>query len=170
MLTLRRRHDVRPERIERIRVKTFHEAVRLAARTPATTEEAQYSLPFPVAAAAVRGRVGAGEIAPKAFTDSLILRLSRSVELAECAEFNARFPAERWARVTLLLDDGTSLTSDPTTTRGDPDSPLGPAELTGKFRKLANPVLGEARAGRLEVLVAGLPGSASPELELMFAG
>jgi hypothetical protein len=42
--------------------------------------------------------------------------------------------------------------------------------LTGKFRKLANPVLGEARAGRLEVLVAGLPGSASPELELMFAG
>jgi 2-methylcitrate dehydratase PrpD len=170
MLTLRRRHDVRPERIERISVETFHEAARLAARTPATTEQAQYSLPFPVAAAAVRGRVGAGEIAPKAFTDSLILRLSRSVELAECAEFNARFPAERWARVTLLLDDGTSLTSDPTTTRGDPDSPLGPAELTGKFRKLANPVLGEARAGRLEVLVAGLPGSASPELELMFAG
>jgi 2-methylcitrate dehydratase PrpD len=123
-----------------------------------------------VAAAAVRGRVGAEEIAPEAFTDSLILRLSQSVELAECAEFNARFPAERWARVTVLLDDGTSMTSDPTTTRGDPDSPLRPAELTGKFRQLANPVLDEARAGRLEALVAGLPKSASPDLELMLAG
>jgi 2-methylcitrate dehydratase PrpD len=170
MLNLRRRHDVRPERIECIRVETFHEAARLAARTPATTEEAQYSLPFPVAAAAVRGRVGAEEIAPEAFTDSLILRLSRSVELTECAEFNARFPAERWARVTLLLDDGTSLTSDPTTTRGDPDSPLSPAEMTGKFRELANPVLGETRAGRLEALVAALHESASPEMALMFAG
>lgn len=170
VLTLRSRHGVRPERIERIRVETFHEAARLAARTPATTEEAQYSLPFPMAAAAARGRVGAGEISPEAFTDSLILRLSRSVELAECAEFNARFPAERWARVTLLMDDGTSLTSDPTTTRGDPDSPFRPDELTGKFRDLAIPVLGETRAGRLEALVAGLHESASPELELMFAG
>ncbi len=123
-----------------------------------------------MAAAAARGRVGAGEIAPEAFTDSLILRLSRSVELTECAEFNARFPAERWARVTLLLDDGTSLTSDPTTTRGDPDSPLSPAEMTGKFRELANPVLGETRTGRLEALVAALPESASPEMALMFAG
>jgi 2-methylcitrate dehydratase PrpD len=168
MLTLRRRHDVRPERIERIRVETFHEAARLAARTPATTEEAQYSLPFPVAAAAVRGRVGAGEIAPEAFTDSLILRLSRSVELVETAEFNTRFPAERWARVILLIDDGTQLVSDSTTTRGDPASPMGSGEITEKFRALSTPLLGEARTTRLEALVTGLPRSASPETELMF--
>jgi hypothetical protein len=42
--------------------------------------------------------------------------------------------------------------------------------LTGKFRELANPVLGETRAGRLEALVAGLPQSAFREMELMFTG
>jgi hypothetical protein len=41
--------------------------------------------------------------------------------------------------------------------------------LTGKLRELANPVLGEGRAGRLEALATGLAESAFPEMELMFA-
>ena len=58
-LTLSRQHGFGHEDIEQITVHTFHEATRLATWNPATTEEAQYSLPFPVAAALVFGQSGA---------------------------------------------------------------------------------------------------------------
>ena len=43
--------------------------MRLACRAPATTEEAQYSLPFPVAAALVRGTIGADEVGRNGFAN-----------------------------------------------------------------------------------------------------
>ena len=49
------RARVRPDEVAEVDVFTFHEATRLDQHEPASTEEAQYSLPFPVAAALVRG-------------------------------------------------------------------------------------------------------------------
>ena len=40
--------------VARIEIVTFHQSLRLATRTPLTTEEAQYSTAFPAAVAAVR--------------------------------------------------------------------------------------------------------------------
>jgi 2-methylcitrate dehydratase PrpD len=155
-LALRQRHGVSADRIERVHVTTFHEAKRLAWRAPSSTEEAQYSLPFPVAAAIVHGVVGAREIAPEGFADPEVLRLCRSMEVIEDAVYSARFPAERWARVSFLLTDGSELQSEPTTTRGDPPSPLGADELVSKYRILAQPVLGEHRGALIEAGVAAL--------------
>ena len=169
VLDLRRQHAVPAGAIEAIRVATFREAACLVARTPATTEEAQYSLPFPVAAAAARGAVGPAEIAAEAFSDAEILRLSRSLELVEDEAFSARFPAERWARVSLRLRDGTELDSGPVTARGDPDSPLAAGELKAKFHALAGPVLGDARARRLEALADGLAEGGALAPDLLFA-
>ncbi|MBA3528473.1 MAG: MmgE/PrpD family protein, partial [Propionibacteriaceae bacterium] len=61
-LALQRTHDLPLAAIERIEVVTFHQATRLASRRPETTEEAQYSLPFPVAAALAHGRLGFAEL------------------------------------------------------------------------------------------------------------
>jgi 2-methylcitrate dehydratase PrpD len=43
------------QEIKSIRVGTFHESWRLAMRELQTTEQAQYSLPFPIAVALVHG-------------------------------------------------------------------------------------------------------------------
>ena len=43
-------HGLSAPDVAAVEVTTFHEAARLAVRHPATTEQAQYSLPFPVAA------------------------------------------------------------------------------------------------------------------------
>ena len=51
---LRRDHDFSHADIEAISVRTFLEASRLATAEPATTDEAQYSLPFPLAALLAR--------------------------------------------------------------------------------------------------------------------
>ncbi|GAB4271795.1 MAG: MmgE/PrpD family protein [Deferrisomatales bacterium] len=155
-LALRRTHRVTGREIERVEVRSFQEALRLAAREPRSTEEAQYSLPFPVAAALVRGRLGPREVEGAIFRDPEILRLSRSMTLVEDPEYSARFPAERWARVTFHLADGRTISSQPCPARGDPATPLADEEIGAKYRDLAEPVLGAERAARLGAAIASL--------------
>jgi 2-methylcitrate dehydratase PrpD len=149
-------HGVRPRDIERIEVTTFHAATRLAARRPTTTEEAQYSLPFPLAAILVRGRIGAAEVSPEALKDPEIARLTEVVQLAEDDEFNARFPAERLARVALCLRDGRVLRSANTLARGDPATALTEAELAAKYDELVAPLVGPQRSAAMDRDIAGL--------------
>jgi 2-methylcitrate dehydratase PrpD len=171
-LALIREHAVKADAIATIEVTSFHQAVRLAARTPATTEEAQYSLPFPVAAAVVRGRLAAEEIGVAAFADPEIRRLSDGMILRERDDFNARFPAERYAQVMFIMRDGRRLVSEDTTTRGDPSTPLRSDALAEKFRMLADPVIGSARRDRIEAAIDALvrpAASAAGLIDLLIA-
>ena len=145
-----------PLDIEAVEVVTFHEAARLTCRRPLTTEQAQYSLPFPLAAALVRGSVGAAEITGDALSDRAVLRLAESMTVNESPAYSAAFPAARRARVTVTLADGHVLTAEATESRGDPACPLTDRELAEKFRQFARPVLGTARSDRIEGAVAGL--------------
>ena len=155
-LSVVRGHDLRADDIDQVVVTTFHEATRLAAHSPLDTEQAQYSLPFPVAASLVYGTVGPEQIGGDGLRDPAILRLSRSMVFRESDDFNRRFPAERWAQVTLHLRDGRRLASEPATARGDAAAPLSDDEISTKFRSLASPVLGRGRARRLEAAVGAL--------------
>lgn len=142
-LTLRRTHGVTPEAVAAVEVETFHEAVRLDQHRPATTEEAQYSLPFPVAAAIVAGRLAPGDISGAALKDPAILAMSDRITLREADDLNARFPAERFARVTFRLTDGRVLKSDTTPARGDAERPLSDEEIRQKYVTVASPTLGD---------------------------
>ena len=153
-VALAARHCIPPERIARVRIATFAAAVRLGTRPPATTEEAQYALGFPVAAALARGRLGAAEVT-EGLRDPRVLGLLARIAVEEEPAFTARFPAERLAVVTIEREDGAVFASGPTAARGDPDSPLSDAEVAEKFRLLAED-LGPARRRRIEDAVAGL--------------
>jgi 2-methylcitrate dehydratase PrpD len=83
---LKTAHRIDPEAIAGIEVHSFHQACRLAVRRPTDTEQAQYSLPFPVAAALRHDRLGAAEIDGEALRDPLTLRLSEIIALREDEE------------------------------------------------------------------------------------
>ncbi len=166
-LALQRAHGFASGDVARVSIETFREAVALGAQcaTPATTEDAQYSLPFPVAAALVFGRVGAEEISLPKLADARVRRLLGVMDITEETDFSRRFPQERWARVRIALDDGRELVSDPAEARGSPEAPLTDAELRDKYFDLAAPVLSRARAERIERLVNQLEqGDALPGL------
>jgi len=165
-LNLRRAHRADAEDIAHIEIVTFHEASRLATRQPKNTEEAQYSLAFPTAAAAVRGKVGPDEVADNALTDPAILRLCKSMKVTELKNYNKLFPARRFAHVTFMMKDGTKLVSEPTEPRGDPGTRLSNIEIAGKFHASAAPILGEDRVTRIERHVNGL-GSGTSLAELL---
>jgi 2-methylcitrate dehydratase PrpD len=156
-LTLRRNHAVDPSTIEKIEIETFHEAVRLDQHRPDSTEAAQYSLPFPVAAAVVRGKLVPTDISGAALTDRDILAMSDRIRLIEAADLNARFPAERYARVSFHLADGRVLTSETTPARGDAERPLSDTDILAKFHDLADGPLGSVAANDLLAAVAALP-------------
>jgi 2-methylcitrate dehydratase PrpD len=155
---LKRNHRFGAAEVARVVIESFREAVDLGSQcpTPVTTDDAQYSLPYGVAAALVFDRVGAAEVDAAAVADPRVARLLATMQLAEDAGFSARFPAERWARVSITLGDGRTLVSEPARARGNPENPLSNDELLDKYRALATPVLGRARTARIEAIVASL--------------
>lgn len=158
-LALQRAHRFAAEDVATLAIESFREAVALGAAcvVPTTTEDAQYSLRLPVAAALVFGDVGAAEVSDPRLSDPRVQRLQAAMTVTEDGEFSRRFPAERWARVRIGLADGRRLASEPACARGGPENPLSDDELRRKYRALAEPVLGVARAARIAEAVDGLP-------------
>jgi len=140
-----REHRLRPEQIEEIKVYTFAAATRLAVARPANTEQAQYSLPYPVAAAAMAGRLDPEQMLQPALSDERILALAERVEMIFDPELEARFPAEALARVTMRTVGGQTVSSGVYGARGDPANPLANGEIDDKFTRLTAPYLDEAR-------------------------
>lgn len=145
--------DFKLQEIETIEVHTFHEAVRLGVRRPVSTEEAQYSLPFPVAAALVHGRLGPAEVSGDGLGDAAVLGLAERVLLVEDEGFNEVFPGQRFARVVVQLKDGRRLDSGVVRPRWDGTDPPGDEDLLEKFRWLAGTRLDEERVEALLELV-----------------
>jgi 2-methylcitrate dehydratase PrpD len=152
-LAVRRAHELPVGHIERIQVHSFHEAVRLAVRRPATTEEAQYSLPFPVAAALLHERLGPAELSGAGLRDPRVLALSERIDLVEEPEFNHPFPEKRFARLIVEDTSGNTFDSGVVEATWGEDDPPSDAELREKFRWLAQGRLAEERAAGLESLI-----------------
>jgi 2-methylcitrate dehydratase PrpD len=150
VLQLQHAHQLDHQAIAKIEVYTFHEASRLAMRTPTKTDEAQYSLPFPIGALLVYGRLMLEELSGEALYHPEVLRLSNQVELIEDDYFNARFPAERLSRVVIEMEDGQRYDSGVVQSLWGLGEPPADEELLNKFRGLAGRYLPQARAIELE--------------------
>jgi len=160
-LALSAEYNVTYSDIEEIEVFSFHEACRLATRAPEDTEQAQYSLPFPVAAALVFGKIGPAEVSGSSLANERVLRLSNSMKLSELDVYNQTFPQDRFAHVHVTLKDGRVLKSDRYQANGDPETPLSDGEIREKFHGLANPVIGEERATIIRQTIQNLEESDS---------
>ncbi|MEJ1975364.1 MAG: MmgE/PrpD family protein [Acetobacteraceae bacterium] len=117
-------------------------------RRPGQIVEAQFALPFLVATALLRGKVGIAEVA--AFTDADVLVLAARITGA---------PGEGkrgWGQVTVRLSDGRSQTLETTAPLGSPANPLSPAQREAKFRDCAanavRPIAPDAIAQALAML------------------
>ena len=129
---------VAPHQIDRIEIATFHESLRLASPHPASGDEAQYSICWPVAAAVFAvhegRRFGPWDVSDNALARADIHQLSAQIRLHEEPAFNDVFPAKRQSRVTIVLNSEDRLTQTTLDTKGDPETPVSYAEMTEKFR------------------------------------
>jgi 2-methylcitrate dehydratase PrpD len=159
--SLIRAHNLSPADVERIQVNSFHEAAALYPGMPDTTSKAQYSLRFSVATFVIHGRIGLEHISGVGLRDNAVAEMLGRISVSESERHNARFPANRWADVTISTRDGRVLMSGDVHARGGPEAPLTLEDVEAKYMEFAAPVLGESRAGAIRAAVQSLTRSDS---------
>ena len=153
-LKLLRTHRLSIEEMHSIHVRTFAAAVELSRAHPRDTEEAQYNLAYPVAAALIDGEVGPRQVLPPRIHDRSILDLADRVTVEVDDEHERAFPAKARAEVIIQTRDGRTLTSGTVEANWEPpDSLPTDEELQRKFRWLVEPVLGVQKARDLASLI-----------------
>ncbi len=154
--------------VESLVIGTFHESKRLSTANPTTTEQAQYSLPFPVATALANKNLTVAEITDGALQDAAVTTLSQSIVLQEVQQYNDEFPQRRISDVTITLKDGRVLQSGPTEADGDPESPMSETEIVKKFHTFASPAVGDDTSQKLATKILGM-GHTDQTLEDFFS-
>jgi 2-methylcitrate dehydratase PrpD len=153
-LSLIREKRIDPDQIGSIRVQTFAAAARLPNVHPKATEDAQYSLAFPVAAAILDGEVGPAQVLPPRLNDRRLLRLLDCVATEVSPAFDAAFPEKTIAQVSITMTDGRTYHSGPVEAVWEPPDTLpGDEALEKKFLWLASPVIAEENAKALARLI-----------------
>lgn len=149
-------NDLRPGDIAQITIRSFRYATELWGSMPGSTSRAQYGLPFPVAVMVAYRRIGVEHISGEGLRDPLVADILGRIVVEESPRHTDRYPAGRWADVTIRLKDGTTLETGDIHARGGPDQPFGQDEIVEKFLQFASPVVGEARARDICARVLGL--------------
>lgn len=159
---LTRKHEIKMDDITRIKVESFHEAIRLGAKLPNTTEEAQFNLAWPLGALLVYGEVGPGQMLESSFNDPKIRDVVDKIELVESEELNRLYrlagkgdPKGKYASVvTITLKEGKQLTSGMFESKiRYPQPDWDEQRVEKKFRWLMKYVLDKPRTDRLVDMV-----------------
>ena len=149
-LEIRARSDVRPEAVASIRVETHALAVPLGEKDPTSRLAAMFSIPHVIAVALTDGACAPASFAPDALGRPDVARLRGLVDVALDDEIDARRPAERGARVTVTMIDGSAIAAEVRNAIGDADfHPFDRARIEEKAAAL----IGSERATAIADLV-----------------
>lgn len=159
-LKIRNEHGVRPEQVEQITVGTRKSGAFVIGadiKEPENVSDSQFSTPFIVAVALVKGGAGFMDFTEENVRDPVIREVARRVKVVgdeECEKFIAQgmFPC----RVTVQTKGGATYTEFLPNYRGTPSNPMTRREIQDKFRALASVVLARDKVERLVSLIEGL--------------
>ncbi len=158
------RHGLEPRELDAVEVDTFSGALRLSNLThPSNLVDAQYSIPYCMALAALAGRSALLPLAPAALFRDDVSALAGKVRLSLDPALDAWFPAQTLARVT-VTSGGRRYTSDVTAPRGEATDPLSWAELEEKF---ATATRGIATAGEQARILDGARAARAGDLSAL---
>jgi 2-methylcitrate dehydratase PrpD len=159
-LALAKQHKFAIGNIERIKALVPAEVVKTVCepvankRRPANAYDAQFSIPYLVAASLVRGRFGLAELEPEVLADETILGLCDRVDYE--IDPRSTFPRHYTGEVRIALKDGRTLVHREAMNRGCADRPLSNAEIADKFAGNARLSLSARRADAVREAVLGL--------------
>lgn len=153
-LKIVRENRISPRDIRDICVRTFEAATKLPCTPPENTEQAQYNLSFPVAAALIDGEVGPKQVLPPRLYNSQILDLADRIHTEVSINFEKMFPSKACAEVVIETHQGKIFNSGPVEAMWEPPDTLpSDSELEEKFHWLVDPVLGQEKTDPLAALI-----------------
>ena len=159
-MILARQHQFKIDDIVRIKALVPGEVVKTVCepvankRRPANAYDAQFSIPYLVAASLIRGRFTLAELEPEALNDEAILRVCDLVDYE--VDPRSTFPRHYTGDVQISLRDGRVLMHREAMNRGCADRPLSNAEIVEKFTGNARMRLSARQAAEVQEAVLGL--------------
>ena len=143
--------------VEEIEVRAHPVSLQVAGRSfPADEYQAKFSIPYCVAVALLKGRVGQGEFSRELRESREINDLLKRIRLVSDDGLGG-VPGQRPARITLRASGGKIFTASAEVRKGDPELPMTADEKRDKFLKLTGQVWGDGAAERMFGSVQGLP-------------
>lgn len=140
-LALCRKHGVTDTDLRSVSVHVDRHTLAAEIEHPATPAQAQFSIAFAIAVAAVHGETGVFAFTDRRLTDPRVRALMARVEVHHDPALDADYPSKRSARVSIATSSGThTLALD--YPAGEPENPVEPDGLVRKYDELARPVLG----------------------------
>lgn len=146
--------------VERVRALVPSEVVKTVCepvankRRPANSYDAQFSIPYAVAAALQRGRFTLDELEDDALGDNHILALADRVHYE--VDPATTFPRHYTGEIIVTTRDGRTLRHREAINRGNGERPLSEAAIVEKFRLNAARAVSPQRAGEIEALLLSL--------------
>jgi 2-methylcitrate dehydratase PrpD len=160
--TLMARHGIDQAAIDRIDVRTSDYNMRLAVlnehgepkHSPRSLNEAQFSIPFTMAAVAVRGSVFPDVFNEAILGDERVKALAKKIQVSPSAEKNELASREGYASadVEIYLANGKTIVACEPNVKGHPANPLSFDEVAEKFTKcvaLAEKAMPDRAVGKL---------------------
>lgn len=159
MFMLLAEHDLAPEDIERIEADCTRRTAIFSGMQPGNELEARGSLPYCLALAACTRDpsllLGPG-YRDRWLNDPAVRAMIAKVRISANDAYEAQYPARSLAKITLHLRDGRAVSREADRTEIRRYLDPSDADIEGKFRLIAQPVLGEAKTKQAIDLVYGL--------------
>jgi 2-methylcitrate dehydratase PrpD len=156
LLQILEENSLNASAIDSIEVNTFSRALTLNnSPTPASLEDAQYSIPFSLGLAASSGRAGLLPMTGRSLENQMALKVASKVTLEVDPELDRMFSKSVPARVTVTAGNRqfSKTVLDP---EGEPNNPLTDADLSAKLETLCNHAGAPALAKDVECARSGL--------------
>jgi 2-methylcitrate dehydratase PrpD len=160
---LLRQAGLRPEEIASVEALMPEQVIAVVCepeankRRPANTYDAQFSIPFLVAAALIRGQLTLAEL--DAIDDPAILALADRIGYA--IDPNSPFPRTYSGELVVTTKDGRTLRQREAVNRGASERPLSNDDIVAKYRGNAALSLGTDAMQRIQAAVLGLAAAPS---------
>ena len=162
------RQGVSIDQIKRIEVLVPAEVVKTvcepeeAKRKPANSYEAQFSIPYLIGTALLKGRLTLDDIDEPALSDPQVLALAAITEYR--VDPDSRFPKYFDGEVIVELKDGRIIREREAMNRGSVDRPLTAQDILEKYRDNAARQVSSVRSLEIQERILNLENSSAREL------
>jgi 2-methylcitrate dehydratase PrpD len=156
ILKLVKENDIQPEEIEKVRLGILRAGFPIIVEpkeikyNPKSIVDAQFSMPFGAAVAALYRKAGWNEFHLSKTRSEQVKRIMERVECIEDPELERTYPKQWCATSEILTRNGKRYFTKVEYCKGDPENPLAWEELIEKFHDLSHRVMTKER--RLKIV------------------
>jgi len=136
------REGIRAGQVRAAHLRIYKTDILNYLQRPPTPVDAQFCLPFLVATALTRGRVGLADLTATAIGDPDVLDLAARITVEEDPGFTAQYPERYPTELRVTTTDGREITRFSDCPRGDPEAPEYHGDRAPLHRQVEDKVRG----------------------------